>query len=60
MLSVQRKEASNNIFRKCFEVFRKSLEFFGSRWNIFGNPGNEETKISCIFDSEIVGRYTLI
>ena len=72
MLSVQREEASNsfasvqrslntlNIFRKCLEVFRKSSEFFGSRWNIFGNPGNKETKISRIFDSDIVGRYALI
>ena len=45
-------------FRQRSEVFGKSSEIIRSGWDIFGNPGQDETKIShIIFDSEKVGKY---
>ena len=35
-------------FRQCSEVFGKPSESFGSRWDVFGNPGHEKARISCI------------
>ena len=40
------------------KTFGSLWKIVGNRWNVFGNPGNDDKK-SLAFESEKVGRYSI-